>query len=642
MDKLAMRTPDLASVNVEKIAGLFPHCVTEAHGADGELQRKIDWDLLRQELSSDLVQGAEERYRLDWPGKRQALYTGNMPINKTLRPCRGDSVDFDRSENLFIEGDNLDVLKLLRHTYMGKVKMIYIDPPYNTGKDFIYRDNYATSRAEYMRSSSQVDDAGNRLVANNESNGRFHSDWLSMMYPRLRLAQELLRDDGVIFISIDDNEQASLKRLCDEVFGEANFITSIPWQSRLSMQNDTDLSVNHEYLLVYAKKRRLENRRLKESNATFWHDKDSFVFKPLPLDKSKFSNPDNDPRGLWKADPLDAPNVRPNLTYPIRNPLTGEEHFPPNGRHWRMSADKLSSALKDGRIIFGKSGRGRPQIKSFYDEKKHFGSIDNSWFAGDKVGTTTAGTKEMQSLFDIATFDTPKPTSLLIKILKLSFVEESDIVLDFFSGSATTAHAVMQLNAEDGGNRKFIMVQLPEACDPKSEAYKAGYKTIADIGRERIRRAGAKILAGECHEGWNKDVGFRSLLVDSSNMNDAYYSPADTKQGQLDLWAREYIKSGRSGEDLLFQVLLDWGLGLTLPIERQQICGLEVFIVDDEQLVACFAQAGEIDDELFYQLAKRRPRRALFRSSGLTVDSTQTNAEQIFGLISPSTEIKIL
>ena len=637
-----MRTPDLASANVEKIAGLFPHCVTEAHDADGALRRKIDWDLLRQELSSDLVEGAEERYRLDWPGKLQALYTGNMPINKTLRPCRGDSVDFDRSENLFIEGDNLDVLKLLRHTYMGKVKMIYIDPPYNTGKDFIYRDNYATSRAEYMRSSSQVDDAGNRLVANNESNGRFHSDWLSMMYPRLRLAQKLLRDDGVIFISIDDNEQASLKRLCDEVFGEANFITSIPWQSRLSMQNDTDLSVNHEYLLVYAKKRRLENRRLKESNATFWHDKDSFVFKPLPLDKSKFSNPDNDPRGLWKADPLDAPNVRPNLTYPIRNPLTGEEHFPPNGRHWRMSADKLSSALKDGRIIFGKSGRGRPQIKSFYDEKKYFGSIDNSWFAGDKVGTTTAGTKEMQSLFDVATFDTPKPISLLIKILKLSFVEKSDIILDFFSGSATTAHAVMQLNAEDGGNRKFIMVQLPEACDPKSEAYKAGYKTIADIGRERIRRAGAKILAGECHEGWSKDVGFRSLLVDSSNMNNAYYSPAETQQGQLDLWAREYIKLERSGEDLLFQVLLDWGLGLTLPIERQQICGLEVFIVDDNQLVACFAQAGEIDDELFYHLAKLRPRRALFRSSGLTVDSTQTNAEQIFGLISPSTEIKIL
>ena len=637
-----MRTPDLASANVEKIAGLFPHCVTEAHDADGALRRMIDWDLLRQELSSDLIQGAEERYRLDWPGKRQALYTGNMPINKTLRPCRSDSVDFDRSENLFIEGDNLDVLKLLQHTYMGKVKMIYIDPPYNTGKDFIYRDNYAASKAEYLHRSSQVDDAGNRLVANNESNGRFHSDWLSMMYPRLRLAQKLLRDDGVIFISIDDNEQASLKRLCDEVFGEANFITSIPWQSRLSMQNDTDLSVNHEYLLVYAKKRRLENRRLKESNATFWHDKDSFVFKPLPLDKSKFSNPDNDPRGLWKADPLDAPNVRPNLTYPIRNPLTGEEHFPPNGRHWRMSADKLSSALKDGRIIFGKSGRGRPQIKSFYDEKKYFGSIDNSWFAGDKVGTTTAGTKEMQSLFDVATFDTPKPISLLIKILKLSFVEKSDIILDFFSGSATTAHAVMQLNAEDGGNRKFIMVQLPEYCDSKSEAYKAGYKTIADIGRERIRRAGAKILAGECHEGWNKDVGFRSLLVDSSNMNNAYYSPAETKQGQLDLWAREYIKSGRSGEDLLFQVLLDWGLGLTLPIERQQICGLEVFIVADNQLVACFAQAGEIDDELFYHLAKRRPRRALFRSSGLTVDSTQTNAEQIFGLISPSTEIKIL
>ena len=621
-----MRTPDLAASNVEKIAGLFPHCVTEAHDADGALRRMIDWDLLRQELSSDLIQGAEERYRLDWPGKRQALYTGNMPINKTLRPCRSDSVDFDRSENLFIEGDNLDVLKLLQHTYMGKVKVIYIDPPYNTGKDFIYRDNYATSRAEYMRSSSQVDDAGNRLVANNESNGRFHSDWLSMMYPRLRLAQKLLRDDGVIFISIDDNEQASLRRLCDEVFGEGNFVGNIIWQSTKSVTNTALISVSHTHVLTYSK-----------SIGHYVKNRSEFR---LPEDGTGFSNPDNDLRGPWKADPFQVGGWRPNQQYVIVNPNTGKEYRPNPGCSWKNDASKFEGLLRDNRIVFGVSGDGGPQRKRFLSEAKERGKVATTIWTDAE--STTNGTQLLKKIFGgQAYFTNPKPIGLLKRILLLCS-KNTDIVLDFFSGSATTAHAVMQLNAEDGGNRKFIMVQLPEACDPKSEAYKAGYKTIADIGRERIRRAGAKILAGECHESWNKDVGFRSLLVDSSNMNNAYYSPAETQQGQLDLWAREYIKSGRSGEDLLFQVLLDWGLGLTLPIERQQICGLEVFIVDDNQLVACFAQAGEIDDELFYHLAKRRPRRALFRSSGLTVDSTQTNAEQIFGLISPSTEIKIL
>ena len=622
MNKLAMRTPDLASANVEKIAGLFPHCVTEAHDADGALRRMIDWDLLRQELSSDLVQGAEERYRLDWPGKRQALYTGNMPINKTLRPCRSDSVDFDRSENLFIEGDNLDVLKLLRHTYMGKVKMIYIDPPYNTGKDFIYRDNYATSRAEYMRSSSQVDDAGNRLVANNESNGRFHSDWLSMMYPRLRLAQELLRDDGVIFISIDDNEQASLKRLCDEVFGEGNFVAQFVWKSKSGGANDSkNVASDHEYILAYG--RDLEKLKFKldinyETTTRYNYEDEKGCYSLDRLDK----------QSLGYLESLDFPICSPDgKTYQV-------EHKNPDKKIARWRWGKKTVEERYDELVFK-----WPYI--YTKNYKKSGSIARSLLIDDRFGRTRTGKTEFTNLFDYAYFSSPKPPSIIYFLQSIT-TGDSDIILDFFSGSATTAHAVMQLNAEDGGNRKFIMVQLPEACDPKSEAYKAGYKTIADIGRERIRRAGAKILAGECHEGWSKDVGFRSLLVDSSNMNDAYYSPAETKQGQLDLWAREYIKSGRSGEDLLFQVLLDWGLGLTLPIERQQICGLEVFIVDDNQLVACFAQAGEIDDELFYHLAKLRPRRALFRSSGLTVDSTQTNAEQIFGLISPSTEIKIL
>ena len=636
MNKLAMRTPDLASANVEKIAGLFPHCVTEAHDADGALRRMIDWDLLRQELSSDLIQGAEERYRLDWPGKRQALYTGNMPINKTLRPCRSDSVDFDRSENLFIEGDNLDVLKLLQHTYMGKVKMIYIDPPYNTGKDFIYRDNYAASKAEYLHRSSQVDDAGNRLVANNESNGRFHSDWLSMMYPRLRLAQKLLRDDGVIFISIDDNEQASLKRLCDEVFGEANFVALFPWRSRTAKADvPYGVSKDNEWIIAYANPDfiagRVGVRKYYESSDI----KDRWRLQDLTKNTTK--------------------DERPNSYFVMINPKTGDKFYPNENRTWSVTADTFQKYYESGKIVFPGDydflNIKRPAFRVFESEDINKAMTKygvrstrmsvSTCLPEKDVGRTEHGSKEIRELLDSQLFSYPKPSSLIQYLVSAS-CSDKDIILDFFSGSATTAHAVMQLNAEDGGNRKFIMVQLPEACDPKSEAYKAGYKTIADIGRERIRRAGAKILAGDCHEGWNKDVGFRSLLVDSSNMNNAYYSPAETQQGQLDLWAREYIKSGRSGEDLLFQVLLDWGLGLTLPIERQQICGLEVFIVDDNQLVACFAQAGEIDDELFYHLAKLRPRRALFRSSGLTVDSTQTNAEQIFGLISPSTEIKIL
>ena len=639
-----MRTPDLAASNVEKIAEIFPHCVTEAHGANGELQRKIDWDLLRQELSSDLVEGVEERYRLDWPGKRQALYTGNMPINKTLRPCRGDSVDFDRSENLFIEGDNLDVLKLLQHTYMGKVKVIYIDPPYNTGKDFIYRDNYATSRDEYLRSSGQVDDAGNRLVANNESNGRFHSDWLSMMYPRLRLAQKLLRDDGFIFISIDDNEQASLRRLCDEVFGEHGFVEQFTLRSNPRGNQARKLTASeHDYVLCYTRDiRKTSPLSLKKSDEEYKKVDDRGKYREIGLRKRGAGSKRQDAPGQYFPIYYCVDTSEISLT----EKENSVEIFPkfPDGSdgRWRWSS-KTVELNRDDLLVRLVKRRGGYEYDIF--EKDYYTDSSSSKLKSilsEKNVNFEKGTIELSSLFDsVKVFSYPKPVSLLIDFVRAT-LKQSDIILDFFSGSATTAHAVMQLNAEDGGNRKFIMVQLPEACDPKSEAYKAGYKTIADIGRERIRRAGAKILAGECHESWNKDVGFRSLLVDSSNMNNAYYSPAETKQGQLDLWAREYIKLERSGEDLLFQVLLDWGLGLTLPIERQQICGLEVFIVDDNQLVACFAQAGEIDDELFYHLAKRRPRRALFRSSGLTVDSTQTNAEQIFGLISPSTEIKIL
>ena len=413
MERLKMQSHNIIGSNIQKIAQLFPQCVTERLGKDGKPELGIDFEKLQAELSNDIIGEGEERYQFTWPDKRAAARLANTPTTMTLRPCREESVDFDHTQNLYIEGDNLDVLKVLRETYLGKVKMIYIDPPYNTGNDFVYNDDFAESYEEFAESCKVRDEEGNLQFnpkANGESNGRFHTDWLNMMYPRLKVARDLLTDDGVIFISIDDNEVENLRKICDEIFGERNKVAEIPWQSRASIQNDTDFSINHEYICVYAKKRRLENRRLKESNYSEWYKKDSFVCCPLPLDKSKFDNPDNDPRGLWKADPFDAPNIRPNLTYPITNPFTGEQHLPPLGRHWRTDNIHFSSALKDGRIVFGKDGKGRPQLKVFYEEKKEFGSIDNSWFSADRIGTTTNGTKEVMALFDgNKYFDMPKP-----------------------------------------------------------------------------------------------------------------------------------------------------------------------------------------------------------------------------------------
>ena len=450
MNKLNMKTKDKTQENFETLVKLFPNAVTETiDEITGEVVRAIDKDVLAQEINEAVVEGREERYQFTWPDKKKAIIKANEAIDKTLRPCKEESVDFDNTENLYIEGDNLQVLKLLRETYLGKVKMIYIDPPYNTGHDFIYKDKFSIEKQSFLEDSGQVDEEGNRLVSNTESNGRFHTDWLNMMYPRLKVARDLLTDDGVIFISIDDNEIDNLKKVCNEIFGESNLVAEIPWQSRASIQNDTDFSINHEYICVYAKIRRHENRRLKESNYNEWHRSENFVCRPLLLDKKKFDNPDNDPRGPWKADPFDAPHVRPNLTYSITNPVTGEEHLPPRGRHWRISQEKFASALADGRIVFGKDGKGRPQLKSFYEEKKEFGSIDNSWFSSERIGTTSNGTREFMNLFNGSPyFDKPKPISLLHKMLYLANLNSNDIVLDFFSGSATTAHAVMQLNAD--------------------------------------------------------------------------------------------------------------------------------------------------------------------------------------------------
>lgn len=646
-DKMKFETPDLTAENVAKIAQLFHGLVSEGN--------KVNFDLLRTMLGDQVFK--DEVYEFTWVGKRDAIAEAGRPIRKTLRPvvedettstgkdstgkpyCSSGSRNWDTTENLYIEGDNLEVLKLLQESYLGKVKMIYIDPPYNTGNDFVYKDDFAQSRQEYDEDSGVYDEGGNRLFRNTESNGRFHSDWCSMMYPRLVLARNLLRDDGVIFISIDDNECHNLRKICDEVFGEMNFAACIPWQSRLSMQNDTDLSINHEYLVSYAKKRRFENRRLKESNEEVWYSKDSFVFRPIPLDRSKFDNPDNDPRGPWKADPFDAPNVRPNLTYTIKNPVTGEEYLPPNGRHWRISREKFTAALKDGRIIFGKTGSGKPQIKSYYSEKNKYGSIDNSWFTGEKVGTATNATKELQSLFINAPFDTPKPTSLLIKLLTLGFVEKDDIVLDFFSGSATTAHAVMQINAEDGGKRKFIMVQLPEVCADDSEAAKAGYKNICEIGKERIRRAGNKIKAEAGLNGQDLDIGFRVLKVDDSNMNDVYYTPADYSQDML-RQMEDNIKSDRTDLDLLFGCLLDWGLPLSMPHTHEKIDGFTVHTYNNGDLIACFDE--HVSEKAIREIATRKPLRAVFRDSSFTSSPEKINVFEIFKLHAPNTTVKVL
>lgn len=659
MDKLKMQTANKADENFKKLAEMFPNAVTETIDENGEVVRAIDKDVLMQEISCKVVDGNEERYQFTWPDKKKSVLLANAPINKTLRPCREESVDFDNTENLYIEGDNLEVLKLLQETYLGKIKMIYIDPPYNTGHDFVYGDDFSQSTGEYLENSGQFDDDGNRMVQNTESNGRFHTDWLNMLYPRIKLSKSLLRDDGVIFISIDDNEIDNLKKICNEVFGEANLVAEIPWQSRASIQNDTDFSVNHEYICVYAKNRRQENRRLKESNYSEWHKKDSFVCKPLPLDKSKFDNPDNDPRGLWKADPFDAPNVRPNLTYPVVNPNTGEEHLPPRGRHWRFLPAKFSSALEDNRIVWTNNGLGRPQLKVFYEEKKEFGSVDNSWFSADRIGTSTNGTKELMKLFDgSAFFDTPKPVSLLSKLITLANVEENDIILDFFSGSATTAHAVMQLNAEDGGHRKFIMVQIPEETDEKSEAYKAGYKNICEIGKERIRRAGNKILEeatqetadiakyGESYEVdeimnkyKNLDVGFRVLKCDSSNMKDVYYNPAEYEPSLFSS-LEDNIKEDRTPEDLLFQVMLDLGVLLSSKIEETTIAGKKVFNVEDNYLIACFDD--NVTEEVITEIAKQKPYYFVMRDSSMANDSVATNFEQTFATYSPETTRKVL
>ena len=614
-DKLDMQSVNWVNQNAQFLAERFPNCVTET--AEGI---KIDFDLLQQELSSDIIQGNKERYRLEWPGKREAIVTANLPTTKTLRPIREDSVDFDNTENLYIEGDNLEVLKLLQESYLGKIKMIYIDPPYNTGKDFVYKDNFSKDAQEELIESGQKNEYNQRLVANPETAGRYHSDWLSMMYPRLKLARNLLTKDGVIFISIDDSEQRNLLKLCEDIFGAENFVSSVIWEKKFSPQNDAKwLSDNHDFVVCFAK--------IKEA----WRP------NQLPRTEetnSRFSNPDEDERGVWASSDLTVKSYNEKYDYPITTP-GGRIVEPTGGRCWSVSKEKFDELVADNRIWFGKHGTSVPRYKSFLAEIEG-GLVPTTIWKYTDVGHNQEGKQEFKSLFDgKGIFDSPKPVRL---IERCSFIgsDKDSIILDFFSGSASSAHAIIKLNAEDGGSRKLIQVQLPEETDEKSEAFKAGFKNICEIGKERIRRAAKKIK-----EETNADIdyGFRVYRLDTSNMQDVYYKPQDYDQNNLDLFG-DNVKSDRTADDLLAQVMLDWGLPLSLKIEQVEVSGKKVFKVADNSLYACFDSG--IDEDFAKAIAKDEPLRIVFKDSGFKDDTAKTNVKQLLKQLSPETEMKVL
>ena len=619
MEHMKFETPDMVTENIDKIAALFPTAITEMRGEDGEIKRGVNFEVLKQLLSRDVVDG-DECYEFTWVGKKAAMAEAARPITKTLRPVKADSRDWDTTENLYIEGDNLEVLKILQESYLGKVKMIYIDPPYNTGNDFIYADDFMRSQEEENEQMGMYDEDENRLFKNTDTNGRFHSDWCSMIYSRLMLARNLLTDDGVIFISIDVNEQHNLRKTCDEVFGASSFVTDFVWNSRKSVSNDAVVSLNHNYTLVYAK-----------NITVFYLKKASFK---LPDTGDGFDNPDNDLRGPWKADPFDSPGIRPNLTYKIVNPNTGVAFLPPEGRCWRTGEKEYLQFVADGRIIYGKTGNGRPQLKRFYSEAQAKGITPKSLW--DDVGTATDGTREIQSILGSKVFDTPKPTSFIHRIIALS-CEKDSVILDFFSGSATTAHAVMQLNAEDGGHRKFITVQLPEKCDEASEAYKAGYKNICEIGKERIRRAGDKIKSE--HPDAKLDTGFRVFRVDESNMEDVYYHPEELTQTMLGGMVSN-IKPDRTDLDLLYACLLDWGVEISLSHTQAVIDGCTVHNVDNGALCACFDERVPLS--VIDYMAKQQPLRAVFRDNSFAADDSKINVTEIFKNLSPDTKVKVI
>ena len=629
MENLKMHSLDGVQRNIELIGKLFPNAITEVK-RDGKVEHAIDFDVLRQELSDSIVEGREERYQFTWPDKKKAMLAANAPITATLRPVVADSVGKDGtpggfdSENLYIEGDNLEVLKLLQETYLGKVKMIYIDPPYNTGNDFVYEDDFAQSTEDYMGNSGQYDEEGNRMVTNTESNGRFHTDWLNMIYPRLKLAKDLLADNGAIFISIDENEMDNLRKICDDVFGESNFIGQFIWQRRTSPDMRKLVSTAHDYIVTYGKNTGNLSNTINKVRLT-------------EKDAANYSNPDNDPRGPWASSDFTAQGFRPNQMYEITTP-GGAKYTPPEGRCWKNIESEFLKQCEEGRMWFGKDGMGIPRRKTYLSERE--GKNVWTWWPNSEVGHSQEATQEVKNLFDgHAYFDYPKPVRLLKKIIQIGTHDDS-IVLDFFSGSATTAHAMIQLNAEDNGHRKFILVQLPEMTAIDSDAYKAGYKNICEIGKERIRRAGRKIKedAGLTAPA-DLDIGFRCLRLDSSNMENVYYTPEETQQQDM-FSLVDNVKSDRTPEDLLFQVMLDLGVLLSSPIEVKEIAGKKVFNVADGFLLACFDH--DVTEETVKVIAQMKPYYAVFRDSSMANDSVATNFDQIFETYSPETVRKVL
>jgi adenine-specific DNA-methyltransferase len=620
MEKLKMHSPDLTQESIAKLRELFPGCVTQTVCEGGGTRLGVDFDQLRQELSADVVEGPQERFRLDWPGKREALVLANAPAAKTLRPHRKESLQFDTAQNLLIEGDNLDALKLLQETYLSAVKLIYIDPPYNTGRDFIYSDDFSRSPGEYLTESSQSDDSGNRLVANTEANGRFHSDWLSMMYPRLRLAKNLLSDDGVVFISIDDNEVHSLRQIGNEIFGEGNFVATIIWQKVYAPKNTAKwFSEDHDFILVFAK------------------NKDRWQPNPLPRTQEmedRYRNLDDDPRGPWKAENMTARNPYDAGVYSVTTRSGRVISRPPTGTYWRISKEKFLQLDADNRIWWGKDGNNTPAVKKFLSEVSSGRTPQTLWFYGD-VGHTQDAKKTLLKYVPFKhtenVLNSVKPVELIQRIIQLATnPNDRSIVLDFFSGSASTAHAVLEQNMLDGGNRRFIGVQVGESL-PKPEAR---MQTIFDMGRVRI----ANVIEEFARKG-HSDSGYRVLKIDTSNMKDVYYRPDEVNQSDL-LSAVDNIKPDRTAEDLLFQVLVDWGVDLTLPIRRETVLGKTVFFVDENALVACFDSG--ITEELVKELAGHQPLRVVFRDTGFVSDAVKINVEQIFRQLSPGTDVKAI
>ncbi|MFB0492116.1 adenine-specific DNA-methyltransferase [Methylobacterium sp. OAE515] len=653
MEKLKMHSPNLAQENIAKIRALFPGCVTEAQDEiTGQLHLAVDFDQLRQELNDQIVEGPQERYRLDWPGKRQALATANAPVAKTLRPSREESVNFDGTQNLFIEGDNLLALKLLQETYLGQVKMIYIDPPYNTGNDFIYNDKFDMPSSDWLLSSNQIDDVGDRLVSNTESNGRFHSDWLGMIYARLKLVRNLLSDNGAIFISIGQEELSGLLQVCFEVFGEENFITICSRVMKTGGQKGTHFSPSVDYVLVFAKNI-FELAPFREQISQNVIDKVyTSVEETGPRAGQKYRS-----MGLYQA-MLDA---RANQRYFIEDPdgnllIPPGSTFPSEGKEgakvtpvdgdgvWRWTYDRFKQEKENGNISFvasdrtslihadGSKAKWNVYYKIWLDDRMRDGQLPGNILEKFQSRHSSAELKKIDIPFEFA-----KPTDLIKFFATLVCAENNDLVLDFFAGSGTTAHAIMAQSAETGQRLRCISVQLPEAISENDDAFKQGFKTVSEISKERIRRAGKKLLQEEAHPDWNKDVGFRVLKIDASNMQDVYYRPDQVDQKDL-LHAVDNIKPDRTAEDLLFQVLVDWGVDLTLPIRCETVQGKDVFVVDENALIACFDTG--VTEELVKELAGREPLRVVFRDNGFVSDAVKINVEQVFRQLSPGTDVK--